>query len=162
MSERRRQVLFVCTGNTCRSPLAAAVAQAWLDRQGIAAVAVSAGIGAEDDAPASAGAREVAREAGLDLETHRAQLLTRPQVLAADLVLTMGSRHRDFIGVLAPEAGSRVHPLRDYASGGGDTRDIEDPFGGGRTVYRQTLRELQPLVERALQRWTEEGTDAGS
>ena len=157
MTEKRRQVLFVCTGNTCRSPLAAAIAQAWFERHGIDADAVSAGIGAVDDAPASDGALAVAGEAGLDLGAHRAQLLTRPQVLAADLVLTMGERHREFIRVLAPEAASRVHPLRDYASGGTDPGDVADPFGGDRTVYRRTLGELQPLVERALQRWTQEG-----
>lgn len=156
----KRQILFVCTGNTCRSPLAAALAQAWLDARGIPAVAASAGIGADDDAAASDGARAVAREAGLTLESHRAQLLTRPLVLASDLVLTMGNRHREFIRVLAGEAASRVHPLRAYASEGTDPGEIADPFGGDLTVYRRTLQELQPLVERALQRWIGEGAEA--
>jgi protein-tyrosine-phosphatase len=153
-------ILFVCSGNTCRSPLAAALARAWVASRGLELEALSAGVSATDDAPASTGARVAARDAGLELEGHRAQLLTRPLILAARLVLTMGRQHRDFARVLAPEAADRIFVLREYATRGADTGDVRDPFGGDRSVYRRTLEELRPLVERGLQRWIAEA--AGS
>jgi protein-tyrosine phosphatase len=116
----------------------------------------SAGISADEDAPASDGARTVAREAGLELEDHRAQLLTRPMVLGADLVLVMGARQLDFLRVLAPEAMDRVHRLRDYATRGAETADVADPIGGDLERYRRTLAEMRGLVERSLQRFEAE------
>jgi protein-tyrosine-phosphatase len=147
------RILFVCTGNTCRSPLAAALAARWAVEHGLDLVAESAGVQAADDAPASAGALAVAREAGLDLSQHHARLLTRPLVLSARLVLTMGARQRDFIAVLAPEAMDRTHRLRDYA--GAAPGDVSDPYGRDVVVYRRTLRELEDLVHRSLQRWSD-------
>jgi protein-tyrosine-phosphatase len=146
-------ILFVCTGNTCRSPLAEVLARQALHARGAHAVAASAGVAAVDDAPASPEAREVAREIGLDLDAHRARLLTRPMVLEAALVLVMGERQREFIRVLAPEAMDRVHTLVEYASGGDTTGDVSDPWGGDRSRYRRTRDELKDLVERSLQRW---------
>jgi protein-tyrosine-phosphatase len=156
------QILFVCTGNTCRSPLAAALGRRILAATGVDATVASAGIGAIDDAPASGMARAVAREAGLDLESHRARLLTRGDVLGSDLVLTMGPRQREFIRVLAPEAMDRVFVVGDYAAAGESGREIRDPFGGDREAYRRTLRELGPIVEQALRRFEAEAGGRGS
>jgi len=154
------RVLFVCTGNTCRSPLAAALWSARAAALGIEAVAVSAGVSAREDEPASAGAIAVGREAGLDLGSHRARLLTRPRVLSARLVLTMGRRQRDFIAVLAPEAIATTWVLREYAAG--EPGDVSDPYGGDLVVYRRTLRELADLVDRSLQRFAEEHRRRGN
>ncbi len=87
-------VLFVCSGNTCRSPLAEAAFRRLLAAAGRTDIAVgSAGTGAYDGAPASEGAYLVALEAGLDLSGHRARLLTREMVAQADLILTMAKGH---------------------------------------------------------------------
>jgi len=147
-------VLFVCTGNTCRSPLAAALWRRAARARGLDVDAVSAGVSAREDVPASPEAVAVAREAGLDLSAHRARLLTRPDLLAACLVLTMGTRQRDFVGVLAPEAMAYTWVLREYA--GGRPVEVSDPYGGDRVVYRRTMRELTDLVDRSLQRFTED------
>jgi protein-tyrosine phosphatase len=149
-------ILFVCTGNTCRSPLAAALATQTLARQSAAPPVGSAGLSVVEDEPATSAALTVAREAGLDLESHRTRLLTRPMVLEARLVLTMSARQLDFIRVLAPEAAERVHTLRAYATRGVQTADVRDPFGGELEGYRRTRDELRELVERSLLRWFEE------
>jgi protein-tyrosine-phosphatase len=88
-------ILFVCTGNTCRSPLAEALLRHELDQRNVEGIDVSsAGTGAWDGAPASEGAYLVALEHGLDLSAHRARLLTRDLVRQSDLILTMGPHHR--------------------------------------------------------------------
>jgi len=149
-------VLFVCAGNTCRSPMAAALAARELARIGMAARATSAGVQAVDDAPASDASIQVAGEIGLDLRSHRARLLTRPLVLDADRVFVMDERQRAFIGVLAPEAMDRVHVLREYATAGADRHGVADPFGGDLVAYRRTRDELEDLVRRCLERWSHE------
>lgn len=149
-------ILFVCAGNTCRSPLAAALATRELARTGQAATAASAGIQAMDDAPATEPAMQVAAEIGLDLRAHRARLLTRPMVLEADRILVMDERQRAFIRVLAPEAMDRVHVLREYATAGADRQGVADPFGGDLPTYRRARDELEDLVRRSLERWSHE------
>jgi len=148
--------LFVCTGNTCRSPLAAALATAEAAARGIELESASAGIAAVDDAPASEGALRVAAESGLDLASHRARLLTRPLALAAARLFVMDERQRAFLRVLAPEAMDRVHVLRAYATHEADVRGVQDPFGGDVAAYRRARDDLRGLVERCLERWSAE------
>ena len=93
---------MVCTGNICRSPLAAALLERALAGRGSEGLAVSsAGTGAWDGAPVSEGAYLVGLERGLDLSGHRARLLTRELVESADLVLTMARHHRARVDELA-------------------------------------------------------------
>src|SRR5256885_17119351 len=89
-----QHVLFVCTGNICRSPLAAALLERALKERGIDVTVTSAGTGAWDGAPASEGAYLVGLERGVDLSSHRARLLTREPVENAGLVLTNAPHHR--------------------------------------------------------------------
>src|SRR5437879_4265595 len=89
-----QHVLFVCTGNICRSPLAASLLERALKERGLEVTVTSAGTGAWDGAPASEGAYLVGLERGLDLSGHRARLLTRELVERADLILTMARHHR--------------------------------------------------------------------
>lgn len=144
-------LLFVCSGNTCRSPLAESIArQLVLDRNLRDIEVKSAGTSANANAPASDGALLVALEQGLDLSTHRSQELSPELVQWADVILTMGSHHLDVARSLG--GNGRSYLLSDFASRGEDHRNISDPFGADLAVYRATFVELAHEIGNALDR----------
>lgn len=145
------RLLFVCTGNTCRSPLAEALARREIAARGWRHVEVgSAGVSAFDGSPASDGSLRVAEAEGLDLSAHRARSLHRAMVDEADLVLTMSSTH--VAGVEALGGDDKVELLTRFARGSGV--GVPDPFGGDDALYVETFRVLEDLVTRALDRLT--------
>ena len=147
------RILFVCTGNTCRSALADAIARKIAVERGLGDVEiVSAGTSAWDGAPASDGALLVGMERGLDLSQHRAQTLTRDLVREAALVLAMGPHHLERIEALGGSGKSWL--LTDFASRGEVARPINDPIGGELDVYRSTADELEEEMRRVFDRIT--------
>ena len=147
------KILFVCTGNTCRSPLAEAIARKIAIDRGLTDLEVaSAGISAWDGAAASDGALLVGMEHGLDLSHHRAQLLSRELVASSDVVLAMGPHHLERVQALG--GTNNAYTLAGYASHGKNERAISDPVGAELSVYRATYQELEREIRRALDRLT--------
>ena len=151
------RILFVCTGNTCRSPMAVSIARQLAAERGLNDLEIeSAGTGAYDGTGASDGAILVALERGRDLSGHRARQLTRPIVEGADLILVMGDRHLQRVLELGGEG--KAYLLTDYASHGGDVHGVTDPFGSDLETYRITYDELEEVVRRAFDRLTSSRT----
>ena len=146
------RILFVCTGNTCRSPLAEVIARRLIEERGLGdrITVESAGASAWPDAPASDGALLVALENGLDLGDHRARLLSPEIVARADLVLAMGPHHLDRAEALGGTGKSWL--LTAYAADGAVARAVSDPFGGDLGVYRATYEELTREIGAVLDR----------
>ncbi|MEP7326495.1 MAG: low molecular weight protein arginine phosphatase [Gemmatimonadota bacterium] len=152
------KILFVCTGNTCRSPMAEAMMRRLLEERSIGEIEVrSAGTGAYDGAPASEGAYLVGLENGIDLSSHRAQRLTRELVSEADLILTMSPQHRDRAQDFG--GGEKVFLLGTYAGREGEDSAVNDPFGAELEEYRTTYRELESLIQAAISRLQAERSD---
>lgn len=153
------RLLFVCAGNTCRSPLAEVIARREAEHRGLAAVEpASAGVAAAGGAPASEGSRRSALRHGLSLEDHRSRSLTPRAVASADLILAMSPGHLERIEELG--GADRSWLITEFVHGApaGSAPDpgVPDPFGGDEVIYEETFRVLELLVAGVLDRLADE------
>lgn len=146
-------ILFVCTGNTCRSPMAEALFRKMLadrlhcDDEELPSrgyLVLSAGLATTPGMPASEQAVDLLREAGMDLTGHQSQAATAELLNVADHVITMTRSHRESIGARYPEI---LHRVRLLSPAG---KDVSDPFGGGRDEYVRCRDEIQTYLVSLL------------
>ncbi len=147
-------VVFVCTANICRSPVAEALFADWLRKRAVPGDwrVSSAGTWAEPGAPASAYSREVLGVLGLDLILHRARRVDQAMIEDADLLLCMTRSQREALQAEFPALAGRIQLLSAMA---GPAYDISDPYGGPRGGYVVMVAEMQRLVEAGGQRIVE-------
>jgi len=150
------RLLYVCTGNTCRSPMAEVLTRARAAQRGLSGIRIrSAGTMAYEGSPASAGARTAVGDRGLELDRHAARLLGEDELEWADLVLAMSPSHLAAVEALGR---GRCYAEVITAFAGDVSGGVQDPFGGSDEHYRDTCAQLERLVEAVLDR-LEPGTD---
>jgi protein-tyrosine phosphatase len=143
------RVLLVCTGNTCRSPMAAGALRQALGRDVDRILVESAGTAAWEGQPATEPAIRVAARADVDLERHRSRRVTPAMVRAVDIVLVMERGHVAAVRALGADP-DRTHVLSEWPAPGEPGLEISDPFGASSEAYEECWRRIQHHLERVL------------
>lgn len=146
------RIVYVCTGNTCRSPMAEGILRKLLADKGIEDVDVSsAGIGTLDGYPATHHAVEVSSRNQIDISGHHSTRMTERLFREANLVFALSSNHYEFLEHL-PSAAGKLFMVKSFPNGNqADSRhSVEDPVGGSLEEYKVTFREIYDEIVRAL------------
>lgn len=147
-----KKILFVCTGNTCRSSMAEAIANHLIKQKGLEDkfTFISAGTCAPDGCPASENALEAVKAYNIDLSYHKAKRVSQDLVNQAELILTMTLGHKAMLKAQFPASMDKLYTLYEYL--GDKSRDVEDPFGGSLAVYQECAAELKSAIEALLEK----------
>ncbi|HBM74189.1 MAG TPA: low molecular weight protein arginine phosphatase [Clostridiaceae bacterium] len=150
-----KNILFVCTGNTCRSCMAEAILKRLLNERKIddEYSSSSAGIYALEGEHASANAILAMEEMGIDIKNHRARQINFDDINGAYIIFTMTMNHKKIIMSKYPISIGEVFSLKEYADGTED--DIYDPYGGDIDTYRKCALELETYVTKVMDKLIE-------
>lgn len=139
-------VLFVCTGNTCRSPMAEQIFNE--QARDLSAHASSAGLNAKPGSPINPQAADALTHLGYSTKEHRSTLVSTEAVEEADVILTFTENQKNELGQRFPAAIEKVFTISEYANGGsGLSVDLSDPYGKSAEVYEETAETIDSLVE---------------
>ena len=151
------RILIVCTGNTCRSPMAEGILKKMLKENKIDYIQVSsAGTDSWGSCPASLSALEIAKSSGIDLTSHSSRRLTEEMLKQADLILAMSKSHLDQIEKLNRDSVNKSFLLKAFPQrSDGESFWIRDPIGGTLDDYRNCFSDLKRNIDRIFQRLVE-------
>src|SRR2546423_9367697 len=154
-----KTILFVCTGNVCRSPMAEGILRHALQGRGDYRV-MSAGLGAMEGQPPSPYAVQAVRELGIDISGQRSRVLTPDFIQQADYIFGMTHSHIDTVMLLYPQAAEKTFLLREFD----ETldlfeKDISDPIGGSYDIYLNCRDQIEQGIASLL-RFIEQGETA--
>ncbi|MBI4720031.1 MAG: low molecular weight protein arginine phosphatase [Chitinivibrionia bacterium] len=141
-----KRLIFVCSGNTCRSPLAEGIAKKIFPEILLRDIEISsAGTSAPAGFPASALAVDVSRRNAIDLSGHRSRPVDANMIREADLIIALTERHKRIIETIEPRSAEYTFLLGDFC--GGAAGDIGDPIGEGLEAYERTFAVIYRCVE---------------
>lgn len=146
-----KNVMFVCTGNICRSAMAEKYFNYRINKENLETeyIAISSGTSAINGESSTENAIEVMKSYGVDLSNHQAIHIKSTNVKATDYIFTMTKAHRDIILSIYPELKDKTYILKEYV-GIQDYVDIDDPWGWDYSVYENCAREIVDCVDKLL------------
>jgi protein-tyrosine-phosphatase len=148
---RQHHLIFICTGNVCRSPMAEGILKTRWTELGRGDLTVSSmGIHGLDHKPATESARRTCMQHGIDISGHVSRPLDFDEMMRSDLLLTMEKAHKDFILLLLPQLSDKLYlfgswPQKDSVKG-----NIRDPMGGGLKDYGNAYETISRRIDRIL------------
>ena len=146
------KIMYVCTGNTCRSPMAEGILRKLLEERGCKDVEVSSsGIGTLDGYPATPSAVEVSQQYDIDISDHHSGRLTHKLFKEQDLIFALAQNHYEFMRNF-PDFESKVYMVKAFPHYGhpDPEHSVEDPLGGSLEEYKVTFEEIYTEIRRAL------------
>ncbi|MGI6580413.1 MAG: low molecular weight protein arginine phosphatase [Saccharofermentanales bacterium] len=146
----QNHILFVCTGNTCRSPMAAAIFNSYAERENKNWFAISAGLATESGLPVTLEAKLALKAVGINLEDHRSRQLDEKMMKEAKIVLTMTATQRDLLHIYYPDKAEKIMTVYDFI---GMEGDIRDPYGSSLEIYQETAETLISLMPYIMKKF---------
>lgn len=139
------KILFVCTGNTCRSPMAEYLAKNIFAKNNLTVQTSSAGIAANISSPASENAIITMKNFGIDISNHKSQLISQKLIDENDFIFAMTNAHKNFLLENFPSAADKIFTLASFSDN--PNYDIIDPFAGDIEIYKKCATEISVLVK---------------
>ncbi|MBZ2174934.1 low molecular weight protein arginine phosphatase [Schnuerera sp. xch1] len=141
-------ILFVCTGNTCRSPMAEALMEKMAKEKELNVNVKSAGIFALEGQQVSKGAIEALKLEGINIDSYRAKIINRQLLEKADLILSMSVSHKAELLSKYDFIKGKIYTLKEYAYS--KEENIEDPYGGDMHLYNKVKKEIKDALKEVI------------